>query len=76
MEKWWQQHHKDHNLYQITCTKMNGVEMATLPQCGAKQNMLRLWHQCLGHFNVRSVNALPSMVSSMDLAHLHLICPP
>lgn len=42
--------------------------MATLAQCGAKQNVLRIWHQCLGHFNVKSVNALPSMVSRMDLA--------
>jgi hypothetical protein len=68
MEKWWQQHHKENNLYQITCTKMNGVEMATLAQCGAKQNMLRLWHQCLDHLNVRSENVLPSMVSGIDLA--------
>ncbi len=47
---------------------MNGIEMTALAQCGAKQNMLRLWHQCFGHFNVRSVNALPSMVSGMDFA--------
>jgi hypothetical protein len=47
---------------------MNGVEMATLAQCGAKQNMLRLWHQSFGHLIVRSVNVLPSMVSGIDLA--------
>lgn len=57
------------NLFYITFKKVFGAEVASVAHSNSKMN---LWHQRMGHLNMKSVRALESMVSGIDLDAPHV----
>ena len=58
---------REGNLYQVVCKKVNAIEVAALAYPSSNDESLELWHRHLDHLNVKSVKALQTMVSGMDL---------
>lgn len=54
-------------LYELNITKVHGVDTVNLIQLSKKDGVLELWHWSRGHFNLKSVRALQSMVNDMNL---------
>lgn len=57
------------NLFFITFKRVFEAEVASIAQSDAKMN---LWHQRMGHLNIKSVKTLTSMVEGMDLHEAHV----
>lgn len=56
----------EHNLYQITFKEVLKAKVASVAQ---SHDSLSMWHQRLGHLNMKSVRELQHMVSGMSLGH-------
>jgi hypothetical protein len=60
---------RDGNLYRLRCKTVIQSESAQVATSNKDGLVLR--HQRMGHLNVQSLKALPSLVSGLDLLKLH-----
>lgn len=59
-------------LYHIKFAKVH-LKFVAFEQSNSNEDKLQLWHHRLGHLNVKSLETLSFMVTSMDLLQRHII---
>lgn len=65
--------HTKENLYKMNFTKIYGTVVTNLVYYPTRDGVLKLWHHCFVHLNVKDVHSFKKMMNNMNLGKKN--CP-